>query len=427
MTSTKSFSTIPNLRCQRAVLENGLVVLVTENPVADIIAARLFVDAGGCHENPEQSGLSHLAAALLVKGTLTLTAQGIATQVESTGASLGVDSTPDYFLCTLKTVSADFVTMLQLAADLIQVPTFPEFELELERQLMLQAIRARQEQPLAIALQQLRQSMYLNHPYGQSGLGTLESVTKIQRSHLETFHKDFFRPDKTTLSIAGNITLEQLMPALQKIFGQWKGSDCKPKPLLHESFLASTPVRSIYAQANQQSIVMLGYPAPAVHEKDYPALKLLSTYLWNGLSSRLFTELREKKGLAYEVSGFYPTRRDTSHFVAYLGTASKNTDLALGLLQSELERLCDQPLSQQEIEAAKRKLLGQYALGKQTNQQIAQIFGWYEYLQLGVDYDQTFMNLIQAVTSEQAHQAAIQHLSHPFISLVGPEDAVTTV
>ncbi len=411
------------LQCQRKVLENGLVVLVTENPLADIVAARIFVEAGGCYEQPEQSGLSNLVAALLRKGTTCLTARDIAERIESVGASFGVDSTPDYLLLTLKTVSTDFAGMLRLAGEILQSPTFPESELELERQLTLRAIRARQEQPLAIALQQLRQSMYLDHPYSQNGTGTLESVAQIQRSQLQTFHQNFFRPDQITLSIAGNITLEDIMPVVQEIFGQWHRpeSNLKPRQTLG---LTNAPIRSTHFQDNQQSIVMVGYPAPAVKEKDYPALKLLSTYLWNGLSSRLFTELREKKGLAYEVSGLYPTRRETSHFVAYLGTASENTNLALALLQSELEQLSAQPLAELEIEATKRKLLGQYALGKQTNQQIAQIFGWYEHLQLGIDYDQTFTKLIRRVTPEQAHQAAVQYLNNPFVSLVGPSDAL---
>ncbi len=414
------------LNSQRLVLDNGLVVLVTENPTADIVAARLFIDAGSRYEQPDQAGLSHLVAALLSKGTPSRTSQDIAAQVESIGANLGVSSAPDYFVVSVKTVSADFAELLALAAQLIQCPIFPEAELALERKLTIQSIRARQEQPMAIALQQLRQAIHPNHPYGQPGLGTLETIASLERNNLTEFHRQHFSPHTAVLSIAGNIAVENAQTLAESLFGDWKISSLVP-PTLPDIVEGSTPIQVMQTQPTQQSIVMLGYPAPAVQEADYAALKLLYTYLCSGLSSRLFTELREKKGLAYEVSGFYPTRLHLSHFGVYLGTASENTALALSLLKAEIERLSAQMLSQEEVNATKSKLLGQYALGKQTNHQIAHLYGLYAFLQLGTDYDQQFVQNIQAITPEQLQNVAIKHLREPFISLVGPDSALASL
>jgi zinc protease len=414
------------LNRQRLVLENGLVVLVTENPTADIVAARIFIDAGSRHEQPDQAGLSHLVAALLTKGTPTHTAQDIAAQVESIGASLGVSSASDYFMIKVKTVSSDFAELLELAAELIQFPIFPETELALERKLTIQAIRARQEQPMAIALQQIRQAIHPNHSYGQPGLGTLETIASLERNNLLEFHRQHFSPNTAVLSIAGNITVENAQTLAESLFGDWKISSLVP-PTLPDIVEGSTPIQVIQTQPTQQSIVMLGYPAPAVEDADYAALKLLYTYLCSGLSSRLFTELREKKGLAYEVSGFYPTRLHPSHFGVYLGTASENTALALSLLKAELQRLSAQRLSQEAVNATQSKLLGQYALGKQTNHQIAHLYGLYAFLKLGSDYDQQFVQNIQAITPEQLQNVAITHLREPFISLVGPESALSAL
>jgi predicted Zn-dependent peptidase len=414
------------LNSQRLVLANGLVLLVTENPTADIVAARLFIDAGSRYEQPDQAGLSHLVAALLSKGTPTHTSQEIAAQVESIGANLGVSSAPDYFVVSVKTVSTDFAELLALAAELIQFPIFPEAELALERKLTIQAIRARQEQPMAIALQQLRQAIHSNHPYGQPGLGTLETIASLERNNLIEFHRQHFRPNTAVLSIAGNITVENAQTLAESLFGDWKISSLVP-PTLPDIVEGNRPIQVMHTQPTQQSIVMLGYPAPAVQEADYAALKLLYTYLCSGLSSRLFTELREKKGLAYEVSGFYPTRLHPSHFGVYLGTASENTALALSLLKAEIERLSAQMLSAEEVDATKSKLLGQYALGKQTNHQIAHLYGLYAFLQLGADYDQQFVQNIQVITPKQLQNVAIKHLREPFISLVGPESALASL
>jgi predicted Zn-dependent peptidase len=167
--------------------------------------------------------------------------------------------------------------------------------------------------------------------------------------------------------------------------------------------------------------VLLGYLGVGVKHQDYAALKLLSTYLGNGLSSRLFVELREKRGLAYDVSAFYPTRQEYSQFVTYMGTAPENTAIAVEGLQREAERLCDQVLGEEELTAAKNKLLGQYALGKQTNGEIAHLFGWYETLGLGLAFDDHFQDQIKAITPTAAQRVAQTYLQHPYLSVVGPE------
>jgi predicted Zn-dependent peptidase len=160
---------------------------------------------------------------------------------------------------------------------------------------------------------------------------------------------------------------------------------------------------------------------------DYAALKLLNTYLGNGLSSRLFVELREKRGLAYDVSAFYPTRVETSQFVTYIGTAPQNTEIALDGLKFEVDRLTDCLLDDEELDTAKSKLLGQYALGKQTNAQIAQILGWYEAIGLGTGFDAAFPAAIEAVTAESARETARRYFRDPYVAVVGPEAAIAPV
>lgn len=402
----------------RQVLGNGLVVLVVENPVADIVSTRMFLRAGSLREAGGQAGLSHLAMAVLTKGTQQRSAREIAECVESAGASLSANAAPDYLVLNLKTVSADFTTLLRLASELLRSPTFPEAEVELERRLTLQAIRAQQEQPMTVAIDQLRQAMYQGHPYAQSLLGTAATVTQLQQADLQHYHRTYFRPDNLVISIAGRVTVEQVTALVDQLLGDWQGLNSLPA--LQLPTITPRPQRRIRSQQTQQAIVMLGYLAASVRATDYPALKILSTYLGNGLSSRLFVELREKRGLAYDVSAFYPTRFATSHFGVYMGTAAENTQVALESLQAEIDRLCAVLLSPDELKIAKNKILGQYALGKQTNAQIAQVLGWYEVLGLGVEYDLQFQSEIAAVTAETAQQVASKYFTAPYISLVGP-------
>ncbi len=410
-------TTIRNVH--RTVLDNGIVLLVTENPAADIIATRLFLRTGSRWEPQEKSGLSHLLAAVLTKGTDQLSSLEIAEQIESVGAKLNADTSTDYFLLSLKTVASDFQDILSLTGQLLRSPSFPPEEIELERRITIQGIRSQREQPFSVAFEQLRQQMYQHHPYALSTLGTEASVSQLSRDDLQDFHQTYFRPDNLIISIAGRITPEAATEQIQRVFGDWIAPQT-PLPTLSLPTLTPYPQSSITPQETQQSVVMLGYLTSSVNHEDYSALKVLNTYLGNGLSSRLFVELREKRGLAYDVSAFFPTRLDQSQFVVYMGTAPENTDIAIEGLRSEVERLVNIPLTSDELQVAKNKLLGQYALGKQTNSQLAQIYGWYECLGLGMEFDTEFQTNISAVTSEEALRVANHYFIEPYLSVVGP-------
>ena len=420
----------------RTVLANGMVVLVWENPAADIIAARIFIRAGSQWESPPEAGLSHLLSAVLTKGTEQRSSLAIAEEVESVGASLSADAATDYFLLSLKTVSADFAAMLSLAGELLRSPNFPQSEIDLERRLTIQAIRSQQEQPFSIAFDQLRRIMYGEHPYALSGLGTEASMAQLERTDLQRYHQAHFRPDNIVISLSGRIQPDDAVALVEQVFGDWQAPSTA-LPVLSLPAITSQPARAAIAQETQQSIVMLGYLAPAVIQngagadtgtrqtlQDYTALKLLNSYLGNGLSSRLFVELREKRGLAYDVSAFYPTRLHPAQFVVYMGTAPENTAIALDGLKTEVDRLRTHPFSPETLQAAKDKILGQHALGKQTNAQIAQTFGWYETVGLGIGFDAQFQEQMSLVTIETAQSAAAHYLVEPYISLVGPTNVV---
>ena len=405
----------------RLQLDNGIILVVRENPTADLVSGRFFwKKAGNLWEKPETAGIFHLLATVLTKGTPTMSSLDIAEAIESMGASLGGDTASDYFMMSIKTVSGDFEKILNLLAEILRSPTFPEEEIALEKQLICQRIRSQQEQPFNVAFKQLREKMYGEHPYGRSILGTEETVCQVSREDLKKCHYDHFRPDNLIISLSGNITLDQGVKLIEKTFGTWQNPS-RSLTLTSLPMLMVSPEEMVIHQATQQAIILLGYLTVGVDHIDYPVLKLLSTYLGNGLSSRLFVELREKQGLAYDVSAFFPTRLQPSHFVTYIGTAPHNTNIAIEGLQQETERLCEIELTPEELQTTKNKLLGQYALGKQTNAEVAHLYGWYETLGLGIEFDQKFPDLINNITPEMVQKVAKDYLLSPYLSVVSPE------
>jgi len=446
--SSVSSATVPNFdapnfevfqavhrQVYRRVLDNGIILLITENPAADIVSARMLMQGGQRAEAIGKAGVAHLVSAVMTKGTATRSSFEIAEQVEAIGASLGTDSSADHFQVTVKTVSADFHEIFALAGEILRSPSFPEAEIELERKLTLQGIRSQQEQPLSVAMDKLRQALYGDHPYADSGLGTLESVAQLNRDDLQTYHQTVFRPDNLIISIAGRITVAEANAVVEKVFGDW-AKPAQPMPPLELPPIVHNPQTQLTPQDTAQSIVIVGYLAPAITPSsspsdttpsDYAALKLLNTYLSGGLSSRLFIELREKRGLAYEVSAFYPMRLDISFFVGYIGTAPNNTATALEGLRDEIHRLTEVLLTEEELQVAKDKFLGQYALSKQTNAQLAQTFAWYEMLGLGLEYDDRLQNDIRNLTAETLRITAKRTFGQPYLSILGPESVLNSL
>lgn len=402
---------------QRTVLNNGIVVLVVENNVVDLVSAKFFVRYGAQVETPTQAGLVHLVSSVITKGTANFSAQEIAEQVESLGASLSAEANSDYLLLSLKAIASDFPSLFKLGAEILRCPSFPPSEIELERHLTIQAIKSQQERPFALGYDRLQALLFGEHPYGLPLLGLSHTVAQLEQGDLQAYHQQYVQPQNLVVSMAGKISHEQAMQLVTEVLGDWQTNNtcCPPinQPPPH------TPTRERISQNNQQAIIMLGYPAVSAYSADYPAMRLIATYLGSGLSSRLFVELREKRGLAYEVSAFYPTRQLTSLLVAYMGTATGNMETALAGLQAECDRLAQQPLTAEELQLAKSKLLGQYALGKQTNSQLAQTYGLYECLGLGADFDQRFVEQVSAVTVESLQEVAQTCFREPTVVVVG--------
>ncbi|MEM6449594.1 MAG: pitrilysin family protein [Cyanobacteria bacterium P01_D01_bin.105] len=421
--STLITPSIEQPQALQTTLPNGLTIIAVENSVADIISTRIFVKAGQFCETAETAGLFDLLTAVLMKGTEQKTALQIAEAVESIGASFGADVASDYSLLSLKTVSADFEKILALAAEVLRTPSFPEAEVELERKLILQGLKSMKEQPFGMAYNYLREAMFVGHPYGIPLAQTQQQVAKFTRSDICQAHTTYFRPDNMVMTVVGRISPKLVVKLAEQYFGDW----VKPDVPLEEITFPDIPVAArkiVTPQQTNQAFVVVGYLADSVSGADYAALKLISTYLGNGLSSRLFVELREKQGLAYDVSAFYLTRLEQSQFVAYIGTAPQNISIALKGLQHELERMKTTPLTAEALQVSKNKILGQYALSKQTNGQIAQTYGWYETIGLGMEFDERFPALINAVTIEDIQAAACRCFTEQSVSILGPADRV---
>lgn len=402
----------------RTQLPGGLRLVVLPT-VGEIVALRAYWLGGSSLETSQTQGLAHLTGTVLPKGCAGLTSQDIAGKVEAVGANLGTDTNPDYCMVGLSCLKDDFVGLLGLVAQIIREPDFPEAEVELERKNTLLALHAQQERPFTLAYNTLREQLYgPDHPYGFVELGQPATLARFTPADLLAFHRQSCTPDRLVLCVAGDLDPEKVLRLVEQYFGDWQGT---AQPLLELAHAPLPPQRQTIPQPTQQSTLLLGYLTVGLHHPDYIPLKILNTYLSSGLSSRLFVELREKQGLAYEVSALAPARVNHSHFVTYIGTAPHNLEIAEAGLRAEALRLAQIPLSPDELRVAQNKLLGQYALGKQSSAQVARMLGMYETLGLGLDYDRVYSECIRALDSQTLQAVAQRYFTvEPTVTLVGP-------
>lgn len=217
---------------QKATLSNGITLIVIENLTTEIIAGRIFCrHAGSLWESTNQAGIFNLLASVMSKGTHNLSSLEIAEKVESIGAALSTDTSNDYFLVSLKTITADFLEILALAAEILRFPSFPDHEIELEKDIILKNILSQKEQPFNLAFSQLREMIYGQHPYGFSVLGTEKTVRELTVDNLKQCHQKHFSPDNLIISLAGKINLAEAIPMVEEIFGDWQPSNIKPLKL----------------------------------------------------------------------------------------------------------------------------------------------------------------------------------------------------
>ncbi|NJK60090.1 MAG: insulinase family protein [Oscillatoriales cyanobacterium SM2_1_8] len=403
------------MNIQRQVLANGAIVVVAANPTVDVVAGRLFAIGGRRCDGP-WPGMGQLLAAGLTRGTVTANAREIADAVESLGAGLGTEADLDYFLLRFKCVGEDWPALLGLAADLLRRPTFPTGEVELERRLLLEALQQRPTRPLAAAWDALLPHCYGDHPYRHPELGTAQAIEGISGAQLRAHHRRWFQPDRLVIALAGRLTPEEGVARAAQSFGDWLGETALAIPTGPRQH---TPVDLWIDCPHPQNLVLWAWPAPAIAHPDAVPFHLLSLVLGDGTTSRLFVELRENRGLAYDVAALFPWRAETSHLLAYVSTAAADTATASAILCHEVARLQEEPLTAAEWQTVQGKCLGHHALRCQTNGQWAQALGWREAMGLPPHWEAQFVEAVRAATPADLQRVAQTYLTQGSRAIAG--------
>jgi zinc protease len=393
----------------RTVLPNGLTVLVRENREAPVVAYSLLVKMGTRTETLDTAGISNLLQQMLVRGTEKLDGEQIAEAADRMGGGIDAYGDVDYSEITATALARNWQEMLELLGDCVLRPTLPDGTVQAVRNFIARQIRNRGDKPFDVASDRMRAALFGSNPYAWDPLGRRASVETLDREALIAYYRRFYVPGQMVLAVSGDVKTADVVAHVQRIFGSMApGKVEMPAVPAPPPMVAS---REVVVVPGAQAQILMGALAPSLTDADHPPLKVLTAVLGGGMASRFFSELRDQQALAYTTLALYPTRVDTSAFVAILGTAPENVKKAEPALAEQLERIRNQAASEDEVAVARAYVLGSQAMDRRTNARQAWYLAFYEVAGVGYEFLDRYAAAVKQVTPADVQRVAKKYLS----------------
>lgn len=365
------------------------------------------------------SGTYCLMSRLLLQGTKNRTAEQIAKELDENAIEFCCDMKQDYLRFRFVCLNEDFARAVDIMSDIIKNSTFEEFNKEKIK--MQGEITAELDSSKTKALDNYYKTLFEGHFYGHTYTTMLENIDKITKEDVIRAYENIIKTSKKVLSFVGDIEFNEVENLLNKHLSDIEnlniGEKTFPVPCLEQG----KTVEIIKNDAQQAQIIQ-GWILPTFNSKDYPPLILLNVILGSaGLSSRLFVELREKKGLAYTVRSTYETNEKCANFSIYIATEPKNVQICLDGFKEEIQKLKDIQVGEQELENAKNNVIGKQQFVTETNAQQANLLAYYGIMNLGFDFQERIIEKLKGVSPEQIQSCANKYFGEKsVISVLRP-------
>ncbi len=411
-----------NTSAESIQLSNGTTLihkLVTHN---NIFAVRAFYRNGAATDPEAQAGLTNMVIRLLLKGTRNRDAERIALDFESQGANVSTEIQKDYAGVSLLCTSDSLVPCIDVLGDVLSNPMFDPGKTAIERDAILKQIREEEDHTLAQTFRLFQKQHYGAHPYGYPVMGLVETVSQLDQSQVCEHYQKLCKAEDLVIVIVGSTGIGELAALLEPVL---------PRPNNNGNVLDQPEIAQAPAPPSNEVVtntrdteaewLVMGYSAPSVTHPDSIAFRVLDSILGGSMSSRLFTEVREKRGLAYQIGTDFPVRAGAAYFAVFLGTAPANHEEAVKTILGEIERIRIETPPNEEVENAKRYLRGTFIMSQETNRGQAGLLGRSEILGLGLDYGERWLEKIAAVTPEEVRAVAEKYLTHYTMVVTAPK------
>ena len=401
-------------------LPNGARLILREERATPLVAMRAAFVSGLRFETEENNGLTTLLSRMLTRGTSSLGAEEIQHVMDACAGSIAGAGGRNSVSLRAEALSRHFDRAFTLFADCLLDPAFPEEEVERERSLLLQEIAAREDRPSSLAFDAFSRTLFERHPYRMPQIGERATVERLETEQLRAHHRRFLDPSRMVLAIIGDVNAAQVLERTRTLFGA-AGEGAQQLPEIPRESPPTERRRVHKTLARAQAHVVLGFQGLTLFDPDRHALEVLSTVL-SGMGGRLFTELRDKRSMAYTVTSMAVEGIDPGYFAVYIGTSPDKREAAEAGMEAELRRVLDEPVTSAELERAKAHLVGTHEIGLQRNAARAALLALDGVYGLGLDNFEHYDQRIQAVTAEDLLRVArrVIQLDRAVVAVVGP-------
>jgi predicted Zn-dependent peptidase len=343
---------------RQTVLPSGITVVTEEMPDVRSVTAGFWVGTGSRDESAELFGASHFLEHLLFKGTPTRSARSISEDVDAVGGDMNAFTTKEYTAFYVRLLAESVDLGLDILSDILWNPAFRPDEVETERQVILEEILMRDDEPGDLVHELFAEALYPGHQLGLEVLGDETSIKGMSRDDIQGFFADHYRPANIIFSAAGQLDHDAVADGVHRRFAGPTGG---VHPVRHPPEQPPEPL-VVCTRSTEQAHLVVGCTAFDRHHADRYALAALNHVLGGGLSSRLFQTIREERGLAYAVYSYRVAFDDAGALAVYAGTTPGRAAEVLGLITDELDRLAASGVDRRELEVAKGHLKGEMAL-----------------------------------------------------------------
>jgi len=348
---------------QRHVLPNGLVVVTETMSHVRSVSIGVWVRNGSRREAIEQNGLAHFMEHMVFKGTERRSAEAIASEMDSVGGMLDAFTSKEQICFNAKVLDENLPIAFDVIADLVLRPRFDSEDVSKERQVVLEEIKMDLDNPEYLLHEIFTRGFWPEHPLGRPILGTPETVKQFSREALQTRFREWFAPDHLVVTAAGNVTHQQVMDLVQREFGHLRSNGALED---HTPPKTGAPLHVERKKELEQVHLCIGVPSlPIAHERRF-GIAVLNNMLGGGMSSRLFQNIREKRGLAYAVFSEITPYSDAGMLTVYAGTAKETVGQVLDLTIDEFRSMKESPVTDEELRRAKNHLKGSLMLSLES-------------------------------------------------------------
>ncbi len=395
---------------EREILPNGMVVLHSGRHSVPMVSVVMAIKAGSISEPAAKAGLAYLTAALLTEGTQKRSSREISEAIEFVGGSLSASAGADYTTVSLTVLKKDIELGFDLLSDIVLHPAFQEEEITRKKTITVNWLIQQNEDPGAVASIAFSKAVFGEHPYSRQVQGTIETIPSITRQDLVDFHEAHYAANNTIVSVVGDISKDELKLLLNRYFGDWQQAKIAENALPAAEKKKGPAVIKIDKDLTQTNII-LGHLGIARGNPDYYAVLVMNYILGGGgFASRLMDNIRDNRGLAYDVHSYFSASRYGGNFQVGLQTKNESANTAIGEVIREMKRIQTEPVSDKELADAKSYLTGSFPLRIDSNSKIAGFNLAVEYYGLGLDYVDRYPAVINAITKEDILRVAQQYL-----------------